>query len=94
MSNVAPANPLEMLAYNLSLLIEDGQIVYVGTGLPMVGAMLAHKTHAKNITMVFESGGQDPTEGCDRLAPAKECIYIPDLTPEIHKDKDSWKPLK
>ena len=31
MSNVAPANPLEMLAYNLSLLIEDGQIVYVGT---------------------------------------------------------------
>jgi acyl CoA:acetate/3-ketoacid CoA transferase beta subunit len=65
MSNVAPANPLEMLAYNLSLLIEDGQIVYVGTGLPMVGAMLAHKTHAKNITMVFESGGQDPSEGCD-----------------------------
>lgn len=65
MSNVAPANPLEMLAYNLSLLIEDGQIVYVGTGLPMVGAMLAHQTHAKNITMVFESGGQDPSEGCD-----------------------------
>ncbi|HPF43623.1 MAG TPA: CoA-transferase [Syntrophomonadaceae bacterium] len=65
MSNIAPANPLEMLAYNLSLLIEDEQIVYVGTGLPMVGAMLAHRTHAKNITMVFESGGQDPLEGCD-----------------------------
>ena len=65
MSNIAPANPLEMLAYNLSLLIEDGQIVYVGTGLPMVGAMLAHRTHAKNITMVFESGGQDPLEGRD-----------------------------
>lgn len=63
MSNVAPANPLEMLAYNIALLIEDGQIVYVGTGLPMVGAMLAHKTHAKNITMVYESGGQDPLEG-------------------------------
>lgn len=63
MSNVAPANPLEMLAYNLSLLIEDEQIVYVGTGLPMVGGMLAKKTHAKNITMVYESGGQDPLEG-------------------------------
>lgn len=63
MSTIAPANPLEMLAYNISLLIEDGQIVYVGTGLPMVGAMLAHKTHAKNITMVYESGGQDPLEG-------------------------------
>lgn len=63
MSTVAPANPLEMLAYNISLAIHDGQIVYVGTGLPMVGAMLAKKTHAKNITMVYESGGQDPLEG-------------------------------
>ncbi|HZK42859.1 MAG TPA: CoA-transferase [Syntrophomonadaceae bacterium] len=63
MSNVAQANPLEMLAYNISLQIHDGQIVYVGTGLPMVGGMLAKKTHAKNITMVYESGGQDPLEG-------------------------------
>jgi len=52
-----------MLAYNISLQIENGQIVYVGTGLPMVGALLAAKTHAPNITMVYESGGQDPLEG-------------------------------
>lgn len=57
------ANPLEMLAFNISNLIEDEQIVYIGTGLPMVGAILAHKTHARNITMVYESGGQDPLEG-------------------------------
>lgn len=63
MSNVAPANPLEMIAYNLSNSIEDGQIVYVGTGLPMVGGILAKKTHAPNITLVYESGGQDPLEG-------------------------------
>lgn len=63
MSTVAPANPLEMIAYNIASLIEDGQIVYVGTGIPMVGAILAKKTHAKNITMVYESGGQDPLEG-------------------------------
>ena len=63
MSNVAPANPLEMLAYNISRLITDGEIVYIGTGLPMVGGMLAKKTHAQNITMVYESGGQDPIEG-------------------------------
>lgn len=61
--NNPQANPLELLAYNISLQIEDGQIVYVGTGLPMVGAMLAKKTHAPNITMVYESGGQDPLEG-------------------------------
>jgi len=58
-----PANPFEQLAYNISLQIMDGQIVYVGTGLPMVGAMLAKKTHAPNITLVYESGGQDPWEG-------------------------------
>ncbi|MGE5398603.1 MAG: CoA-transferase subunit beta [Chitinophagales bacterium] len=63
MSNMEAPNPLEMLAYNISLQIDDGQIVYVGTGLPMVGAMLAKKTHAPNITMVYESGGQDPLEG-------------------------------
>lgn len=63
MTTMAPANPLEMLAYNIAQEIHDGQIVYVGTGLPMVGAMLAKKTHAKNITMVYESGGQDPLEG-------------------------------
>lgn len=63
MSKIAPANPLEMLAYNISLQIENGQIVYVGTGLPMVGALLAAKTHAPQITMVYESGGQDPLEG-------------------------------
>lgn len=63
MTAVAPVNPLEMLAYNIALEIVDGQIVYVGTGLPMVGGMLAKKTHAKNITMVYESGGQDPLEG-------------------------------
>lgn len=63
MTAVAPTNPLEMLAYNIALEIIDGQIVYVGTGLPMVGGMLAKKTHAKNITMVYESGGQDPLEG-------------------------------
>ncbi len=63
MSSVAPANPLEMLAYNISLLIDNEQIVYVGTVLPMVGAILAKKTHAPDITMVYESGGQDPLEG-------------------------------
>ncbi|MGE5405925.1 MAG: CoA-transferase subunit beta [Candidatus Saccharibacteria bacterium] len=59
----APANPFEQLAYNIAHLIHDGMVVYVGTGLPMVGAILAKKTHAPNITLVYESGGQDPWEG-------------------------------
>jgi len=63
MSNEKPMNPLEMLAYVLALQIKDHQVVYVGTGLPMVAAILAKKTHAPNITMVYESGGQNPIEG-------------------------------
>ncbi len=58
-----PANPLEMVAYVLSRQIKDHQIVYVGTGLPMVAAILARRSHAPNITLVYESGGQDPMSG-------------------------------
>ena len=63
MTNNAQPNPLEMLAFVVANEIKDKQIVYVGTGLPMVGAILAKKTHAPNITLVYESGGQDPIEG-------------------------------
>ena len=63
MTSNKPANPLELLSYILALQIEDHQVVYVGTGLPMVAAILAKKTHAPNITMVYESGGQNPIEG-------------------------------
>lgn len=57
------ANPLEMVAYVLSKQINDHEVVYIGTGLPMVAAILAKKTHAPNITFVYESGGQDPMQG-------------------------------
>ncbi|HRX47003.1 MAG TPA: CoA-transferase [Spirochaetota bacterium] len=60
MTNDKPMNPLEMLAFILSKQIEDHEVIYIGTGLPMVAAILAKKTHAPNITFVYESGGQDP----------------------------------
>ncbi len=60
MSEDRPMNPLEMLAFILSKQIEDHEVIYIGTGLPMVAAILAKKTHAPNITFVYESGGQDP----------------------------------
>ncbi len=63
MTEKKPANPLEMLAYVLSKHINDHEVVYIGTGLPMVAAILAKKTHAPNITFVYESGGQDPLPG-------------------------------
>jgi len=63
MTDKTPANPLEMVASVLSKQIDDHEVVYIGTGLPMVAAILAKKTHAPNITFVYESGGQDPIEG-------------------------------
>lgn len=63
MTEQKPANPLEMIAYVLAQQIKDHEIVYIGTGLPMVAAILAKKTHAPNITLVYESGAQNPMEG-------------------------------
>jgi glutaconate CoA-transferase subunit B len=36
--------------------IKDGEVVFAGTGLPMLGAMLAQKTHAPNCVIIFEAG--------------------------------------
>ena len=41
--------------------IEDGDVAFIGTGLPMIGAYLAKYTHAPAATLVFESGIVDPT---------------------------------
>ncbi len=60
MTDYKPANPLEMLAYSLSRQVNDHEVIFIGTGLPMVAAILAKKTHAPNITLVYESGAQDP----------------------------------
>jgi acyl CoA:acetate/3-ketoacid CoA transferase beta subunit len=63
MAEKKPMNPLEMLAYVMSRQINDHEVIYIGTGLPMVAAILAKKTHAPHITFVYESGGQDPLPG-------------------------------
>ncbi len=40
--------------------IRDGEVVFAGTGLPMLGAMLAQRTHAPGCVIVFEAGAVDP----------------------------------
>ncbi len=44
--------------------VQDNEIVFAGTGLPMVAIMLAQKTHAPNLKLIFEAGTLDgrPTE--------------------------------
>jgi acyl CoA:acetate/3-ketoacid CoA transferase beta subunit len=53
-------NLREYLAYLGSMMLEDKKSVFVGTGLPIIAAMLAQKTHAPNLLVVFEAGGIGP----------------------------------
>lgn len=53
--------PIEMMAVAASRTLEDGKSVFVGTGLPMVASILAQKTHAPGLLVVFEAGAIGPT---------------------------------
>ena len=44
--------------------LEDKKIVFVGTGLPMVAALLAIRTHAPGLLPVFEAGAVGPPLQC------------------------------
>jgi glutaconate CoA-transferase subunit B len=53
----AAYNPSELLICSASRLMEDGATAFIGTGLPMLAAMLAQRMHAPNLVAVFEFGG-------------------------------------
>lgn len=50
----------ELLATVAANLLEDKKSVFVGTGLPMVAAMLAQRTFAPKLLIIFEAGGIGP----------------------------------
>ncbi len=50
----------ELLVSVASKLLEDGTTALVGTGLPMLAGMLAQKTHAPDLLIIFEAGGIGP----------------------------------
>lgn len=50
----------ELLACAAARLIPDGSSIFVGTGLPMVAGLLAQRTHAPGILIIFEAGGVGP----------------------------------
>jgi acyl CoA:acetate/3-ketoacid CoA transferase beta subunit len=53
-------NLREYLAFIGASLLEDEKSVFVGTGLPIIASMLAQKTHAPGLLIVFEAGGIGP----------------------------------
>lgn len=52
--------PFELMAVAGARELEDGEIVAVGLGLPVVSSFLAKRTHAPNLTLLFELGVVDP----------------------------------
>lgn len=53
-------NLREYLAFIGASVLEDKKSVFVGTGLPIIASMLAQKTHAPNLLIMFEAGGIGP----------------------------------
>jgi acyl CoA:acetate/3-ketoacid CoA transferase beta subunit len=53
-------NLREYLAFVGASVLEDRKSVFVGTGLPIIASMLAQKTHAPNLLIIFEAGGMGP----------------------------------
>ncbi|MFH0871831.1 MAG: CoA-transferase [bacterium] len=47
---------IELMAVAAAREIRDGEVVFAGTGLPMLGVMLAQRTHAPRCCIIFEAG--------------------------------------
>jgi glutaconate CoA-transferase subunit B len=52
-------NLTELMAVAAAREIRDGEVVFAGTGLPMLGVMLAQRTHAPRCIIIFEAGTVD-----------------------------------
>jgi glutaconate CoA-transferase subunit B len=55
--------------------IKNGEVVFVGTGLPMLSGMLAQHTHAPDCVLIFETGAIDP-----KLKELPICVSDPRTT--------------
>lgn len=46
----------ELMTINSARLLRDGDVVFVGVGLPNLACNLARRTHAPNLMMIYEAG--------------------------------------
>ncbi len=58
--SMAEYNAMELMICASARLLEDGATVGVGTGAPCAAAMLAQKTSAPHLFVIFEAGGLAP----------------------------------
>lgn len=50
----------ELMVIEAARRVRDGDVVFVGTGLPLLATTLAQRTHAPNVVCVIESGVMAP----------------------------------
>jgi glutaconate CoA-transferase subunit B len=51
-----PYTPSEMMTVVAARELRDGEVVFVGIGLPNLACNLARETHAPNLVLIYESG--------------------------------------
>jgi glutaconate CoA-transferase, subunit B len=56
MTTTATYSLTELMTVTAAREIQDNEVCFAGTGLPMLGAMLAQHTHAPNCLIIFEAG--------------------------------------
>jgi len=55
-TNGSACTASELLAVISARLLRDGQVVFAGVGIPLLGATLAQRLHAPGLTILFEGG--------------------------------------
>lgn len=74
---MADYNTMELMICTAARELEDGASVGVGTGSPCAAAMLAQKTSAPNLLIMFEAGGAGP--------------LIPEMPISVGDSRTTWK---
>jgi len=55
-AKIGEFKPMDLLACAAAREVRDGEVVFAGTGLPMLAIMLAQKKHAPSAVCIYESG--------------------------------------
>ena len=56
MNMEATWTPAELMTINAARLLRDGDVVFVGVGIPNLACNLARRTHAPGLLMIYEAG--------------------------------------
>ena len=56
MPNLSAYTASELMTINAARMLRDGDVVFVGVGLPNLACNLARRTHAPGLVMIYESG--------------------------------------